>query len=375
MIKQDSDKKINIVHIISGDLWAGAEVQAYSIIKRFSQLPPINIQVILFNEGILSTKLCDDGIRMYICPESQRSILSMIYDCWNIMKASRIDIVHTHGYKENLIGGIAAKLCDVKSVVRTHHGIGMLHAGWRYNVVERINAVLLTRAMISVSHDLKKELVHFGFRPENIYVIHNGTEQVKPLTPDKILCFKKEEGFDRNDIIIGTVGRLVSIKGHRDLINGAKIIIERNKTVKFVIVGEGPLSSELKSYVKELGIEANIRFMGFRKDVFRLLNIFDIFVLTSIHEGIPMALLETMSLGKPVVVTRVGGMPEIIEDNINGMLINPGDSQSFAQVVSALIEDRDLRQRLSCHAIQDASTQYSLDNTVANTLELYSNII
>jgi L-malate glycosyltransferase len=365
---------VKVLHIITGDLWAGAEVQASTLIVALSKMHGITEQVITLNEGILSDYLRSNGFTITVVGESMHGIPALISACMKELASFRPDIVHTHGFKENLIGGIAAKIKEAR-VIRTHHGKGMIGGALRYMLIEQVNARWLTDALISVSRDLKDFLVASGLPTAKITVIHNGSEPIELPSIEKIQTLKREFQIPDNSRVIGTTGRLVPVKNHILFLKAARIINETMPGTRFVIIGDGPLLAELKSYASSLGINHNVIFTGFRNDAKLIAGIFDIFALTSVHEGIPMVLLEAMSLGKPVVSTNVGGISEIIENGTNGILVTPGDERSFATACLNVLSDENLENRISLQAERDIMGKYSLAASEAKTFELYKKVV
>jgi glycosyltransferase involved in cell wall biosynthesis len=368
------EKQLNVCHIITGDLWAGAEVQAYSLMREINRIPWIDLQAITFNKGILASKLAQLGIRTHIVEEKDHNVASIIINIYKLLKKRNIDIIHVHGFKENLLGGIAAKLLHAK-LIRTHHGKGMLEGSLVHAVIERVNQLLLTNKIISVSSELKEYLVAHKFSKNKISVILNGVSAgpLQKIADEQEL--KNQLHISDDCTIIGTVGRLVAVKGHKYLLQGAKLIIKQNSKVIILIVGDGPLLAEMKSLSKILGIENYVRFTGFSHDPIPQLSLFDIFIMPSLHEGIPMALLEAMSLNKPIIATDVGGIPEIINNGYNGLLIPPGNSEAIADACLKLMTDIKMRSCLAKNAFNDAQTKYSLKITGRATLNLYRELM
>jgi glycosyltransferase involved in cell wall biosynthesis len=242
-------------------------------------------------------------------------------------------------------------------------------------LIERINAGFLTDEVIAVSHDLKSLLVNFGIPPERITVVHNGIEPLIPLDSSKARALRSELGIAGNEKVVGTVGRLVPIKDHKTLLEGARIILEREPLTRFVIVGDGPDMDSLKNLACDLGIRSRVCFPGFRDDAADLLGLFDIFCLTSLHEGIPMALLEAMSLGLPIVATQVGGVKEVIHDNECGLLVPSRDARSFADACLRVLRNETTRERLSRNAMLRVREGFLLDRTVKSTQDIYGRSI
>jgi len=365
---------MRVLHIISGDIWAGAEVQAFSLICGSARLDSCEVQAIIFNDGVLASNLREAKIPVTILNEHNRSLISVISGCLQVIKAFGPHIVHTHGFKENFLGGIAGRLGRVKGLVRTHHGRGLIGSRGKYNLIELINALFLTDGAIAVSHDLENLLVVFGIPAKKIIVIHNGIAPCEHVSEKKAKALRMELGIENDEWIIGTIGRLVPIKDHQMFLNSAKLILDAGMNVRFVLVGDGNLRDNLEQQVKNLGIDRKVCFAGFREDAKDLLDLFDVFTLSSLHEGIPIALLEAMILGKPVVVTRVGGISEVVRDHVCGMLVPSGDAKSFAEACLKVLQDKVLRDALSENAYKTIQENYSLDIMVNKTRDVYRKV-
>jgi glycosyltransferase involved in cell wall biosynthesis len=167
-------------------------------------------------------------------------------------------------------------------------------------------------------------------------------------------------------------------KGHEYLLQAAKIVVDRYPEITFVIVGREKTSGEIKrleGIAKELGIKQNVIFTGFRQDVAALVSIFDVFVLSSLAEGLPLALLEAMVRGKPPVATAVGGIPEVIEDGVNGLLVPPKDPQAIATKIIQLLEDQDLRVSISANAVRTVKERFGIQEMIKKVEAVYSDIL
>lgn len=368
------NKVLNITHIITGDLWAGAEVQAYTLIVGLLKCKNLCLNVIVFNHGILVDKLVSGGIRVNVVSEKHNNIFKMFWQLFYILSETKAEIVHTHGYKETLLGGLAARFCNVRVIIRTYHGKGIMDAGIKYTLIEKLNNFFTDR-IIAVSENLKNYLISKKLQEEIITVIHNGIDPglIKPIK--SINELKSEFNIKAEDHVIGSVGRLVPVKGHKYFLEGAKKILEVNNKVVFVVVGDGPLMLDLGNQIKKLGISNKVRFLGFRKDIIDIMNIFDIFVITSLHEGVPMVLLEAMSLAKPIIATKVGGIPEIISDNQNGLLVSAKDSEVLALVCLELLKNNKLQKGLAKAARKDIEEKYSNLHTAKKTEKLYRELL
>ncbi|MDH5573228.1 MAG: glycosyltransferase, partial [Gammaproteobacteria bacterium] len=265
-MNNNSENNNKICHIISGDLWGGAETQAYSIICELSKMGIYNIDVVIFNDGVLYSRLLKNNFNVHLLAEADKNILRMIYAMYILFKKIKPDVIHAHGFKENLIGGIVAKLLKIK-LIRTHHGIGMINGKLVYRLIEIINGRFLTNCIISVSEDLKKLLIKNNICNSGARVIRNGLNCTDASSDINVDELRNELGIDKKAYVIGTMGRMVPVKNHKCLIDGVHKILGENINVYLIIVGDGPLMEQLREYVKLLGIDEKVKLPGFKNDV------------------------------------------------------------------------------------------------------------
>ena len=289
-------------------------------------------------------------------------------------------------------------MAGVPVILHTFHGhvlrgyFGRLKSGV-FIQIERLLARITTR-LITLSDELKKELIHIGIgKEEKFEVIPLGLE-LKPLleSEDYEGEFKKELGLSGDAVIIGTVGRLVPIKGHKLFLEAARLILKefgvkslesRDKSsesgaqspVKFVVVGDGELREELEEYSKELGIKNNVVFTGFRRDLPKIYSDLDVVVLSSINEGTPVSIIEAMASGKPLVSTNVGGVPSLVKDGITGFLVKSGDINALSEVISRLVKDPDLRHKMGGEGQRGVFPLYDISELTKRMDRLYTQVI
>lgn len=364
------------MHVVSGDLWAGAEVAVAGLLPGLK--PHYDVSAIVFNEGILAQKLREEGVRVYIVKEkgSFRDI-PMLTRIERIMRNNKIELLHTHGYKENVLGVLAGKLAGVKRFVTTQHGAPEPFTGFAklkmeiYLLFERFLSKYVIHMIISVSEDLRSSLIE-GYGSEKVVTIHNGIQL--PQRPVVNTTEKKRElGILPGMKIVGTVSRLKPIKGINYFLKAAKTVLETHKNIVFLIVGDGPLEDELKDMARALGIHDRVFFLGFQEDVTEMLSIMDVFVLTSLHEGIPVSLLEAMWLGLPVVATRVGGVPEVVEHGRSGLLAPPRDEKAIAKAILAMLSPR--AKEIASQAERRVIEEFSIQQMVERTEEVYGQLL
>ncbi len=361
-----------IMHVASGDLWAGAEVAVAGLLSGLKER--WDAGAIIFNEGILAQRLREGGVKVHIVQEkgSFRD-MTMLAQIARVLRMNKVELLHTHGYKENVLGVVAGRLAGVKRFVCTRHGAPEPFrgfAGMRMAIDEFLDRLVGRYGMnkiISVSENLRSWLVE-EYGCEKVMTIHNGIELLQKPTIDKVTK-KTELGLLPQTRVVGTVGRLMPVKGIHHFLEAAKLILETRTDVRFLIVGEGPLEQELKDVARRLAIHNRVLFMGFRANAVEIMSAMDVFVLTSLHEGIPLSLLEAMWLGLPVVATRVGGMPEVIEDGRSGILVTPGNEAAIAGAILDMLSPAG--EGIGKEARQRVLEEFSLRQMVERTEEVY----
>jgi glycosyltransferase involved in cell wall biosynthesis len=192
------------------------------------------------------------------------------------------------------------------------------------------------------------------------------------FVPNDISAAKKKEiGLSDSDLVIGTVARLNYAKALEYMLQAFAIARKEFPAAKCLIVGDGELRRELEGWARDLGIEADTLFLGARTDVPELLSLMDIFVLSSITEGTPVSLLEAVVAKVPAVCTGVGGIPEVIENNVTGVLVPPRDVEKLAEGIINLLSDNSLRTRVIDNAYAKVREKYSLDVITRQVEDIY----
>lgn len=334
-----------------GDLWAGAEVQLKVLLSKLVRRAEINLSVILFNEGRLEKEIAALGIPVRVFPETEWGSPKIFIELVRTFKGSNVQLVHTHKYKDTILAAPAAKLCGIQHVVRTVHGLSEPFEGLQafkmslYEAIERTVHRYCVDSIIGVSSQIESKYKTEG-QVSRVTCIRNGIDfEVKSVQTDR-WCTRKGLGVDPGTCLIGTVGRLTPVKGIPYLLEAASILLRQGANVKVLIVGDGSSRLDLMTQARGLGISENVVFLGHREDTEVLLQAVDIFVLPSLSEGIPMALLEAMAASRAVVASRVGGIPEIIEDGSEGFLVEPMDAESLAERCRQLIESPEAARKM-----------------------------
>ncbi|MBW6514537.1 MAG: glycosyltransferase family 4 protein [Candidatus Syntrophosphaera sp.] len=302
--------------------------------------------------------------------------LSVVWQLWRVIRKIKPDIVHTHTAKAGQLGRLAAWLARVPVILHTFHGNNFSGyfsplLSWFSVVLERLMA-RVSQGIISISGQQKAELLKYRIAPETkIRVIPRGVDLARITHSESVRGeFKKEFGIPARYRLAAFVGRLTAIKDPFLFLEIASAILAIHKDVIFVFAGDGEQKEDLKARVRELGQQENIIFSGFIQDLRPLYADLDILLLTSRNEGTPVAVIEAMANGVPVIASRVGGIPDLIEDGVSGTLLNAGDIAGFCAAVSAALNEPEKCLRMADAALARVQSEYSLERLQASMTEL-----
>ncbi|TCS40299.1 glycosyltransferase [Reinekea marinisedimentorum] len=298
---QRETSQLKVVHIISGDLWAGAEAQAYALLKYLKR--QCNISAILMNEGVLAERLRACDIPVTVIDEQTHTSWQIFNILRHTLKEEQPNIVHTHRQKENILGAIANTFTVRAKSVRTVHGASEITPNWKSNLQAKVDQWVgnhLQHAVIAVSDELKSKLKKI-YKPDRIHVIYNGVDTEELTENAKAIAeFKFNEPAKKH---IGIIGRLVPVKRVDMFLSTASILKQQgNQDFRFHIIGDGPLKGTLESQAAQLNILDITTFHGHRSDIPSCINSLDAIVMCSDHEGLPMIALETQALKKRLIL-------------------------------------------------------------------------
>lgn len=292
------------------------------------------------------------------------------------IKNNNIQLIHSHGFKPNIYLGLMPKRILNVKVISTIHGWAKKYADRKLAVYEKINCFFIKRfsRCIAVSASVKQDLLKKGIPSDKIIIIYNGINLDKGRKRSNSKKTKEEFNIPTDAFVIGTAGRLVKEKGMDIFIKSAALFKKHNPDAFFLIAGDGPLLADLKNKVKKLGIEQDIRFLGFIENIYEFLSILDIFVLSSLTEGLPMILLEAMNAGCSVVCSKVGGTPEVITDGINGLLIDPNKPDVLYEKLMFLHNNPSLKEKISLLGQVSIKKMFSATSMANKYIKLYDTL-
>lgn len=275
----------------------------------------------------------------------------------------KIKIIYCLSFTEKILAVPIAKILNLKIIWAEH----VLPTRWFYANPFKILYILWSRwvKIFTISEAVKKQLVNFGVRGKNVQAIYYGldSQDFTPQSKSKDLTSK---------FIIGTIARLSSEKGVDILIRATKMVQAQISNLQVWIIGEGEEKEKLESLTKELNLENQVKFWGFQKNFKNFLKNFDIFILPSIkREALGITLLEALAYQKPVIASNLGGIPEIIEDQKTGLLVEPGNPQTLAEIIIKLYKNPPLAQNLAQAGYQKVKTQFSQEKMIEKFYNLF----
>lgn len=298
-----------------------------------------------------------------------------------VMIKEKPDIVHTHTAKAGTLGRLAAILAGVPIKIHTFHGhvfdgYFSPQKAMIFLYIERFLA-LFTDKVIVVSESVRDDIITKLKVTEKrkSAVIPLGFELEKFLGCEKNRGhFRKTLGVEDDVLLVGIIGRLVPIKNHKMFLEAVKkvISITPRPKVKFIIVGDGELRSGLEDYAEAIGMKSDVIFAGWVSELSTVYVDLDVVALTSLSEGTPVSLIEAMASGRVVLATDVGGVRDLVIDNVSGVLAASGDSDGFSDKLIELLKDPARRQRLGMRGKADVKEKYSKDRLVKDMEKLYA---
>jgi glycosyltransferase involved in cell wall biosynthesis len=235
---------------------------------------------------------------------------------------------------------------------------------WKYRQVQRF---------ITASDAIAQVLRADGVTPAQIVTVHEGIDADRIARVDPV-SVHAELWLPTGAPVVGNIGALVPHKGQRHLVDAAALVVQDVPDARVVIFGEGELRKALEHQVKQQHLEKHVLLPGFRDDVLALLKTFDVFVMSSEMEGLGTSILDAMACGKPVVGTRTGGIPEVVEDGVTGVLVEPRDARALAAAITTLLQDESLRTTMGTAGLARVRERFTVDRMVAETVKVYEDV-
>jgi glycosyltransferase involved in cell wall biosynthesis len=321
--------------------------------------------------GGLLNMLAAENIPAKAFYKNGRFDLRLIMRLAKQFRADGIQLVHTHHLGQLLYGGIAGRLSGAR-VIHTEHEYYTL-SPLRLRRLLRILSILAD-AVTAVAEPVT-EFLHskVGIPLQKLRTIPNGVDVGRFSTARPI--DRASLGWEDGDVVVGCIARLEPEKGHVILLEAFRQVHGRHPKAKLLLIGDGTERRYLEQMSSQFGLKDSVLFSGIRRDIPELLATCDMTVLASSHEGLPIAVLEAMAAGKPLVATRVGSVPKVVINGETGLLVRAGDANALAEALETLIKDQSERQRLGKNGFDLVRAHHSFDQTIAQYTTLYDSFL
>jgi L-malate glycosyltransferase len=374
--RASANRPLRVFHLIETFEIGGTETQAVQTVLRQRSMGGEITLGCLREEGPLLTLLHEAGIPV-VEFRKEKKLFSMqgirqMFRLALFLRRQRFDVLHAHDLPSNLLGVPAARLAGTPIVIssRRYLDLEWWYGKWRNRIAARMYN-FSTYVLVNSKSVCDLLLTRDGVRPEKIRVIYNG------IDVDKFN--RVHRGSERSLSLIQPHSQLVAvvanmespIKGHASLISAADTVCRDFPDLVFMLIGDGRERPKLQQQIKQAGLENNFLFLGSRRDVPELLACCDISVLTSESEGFPNAVLEAMAARLPVIATSVGGVPEVIENEVTGLLVAPGNPTAISAAILRLLNDQDLCRRLADAGHERVVERFSFGRLINSLESLY----
>ncbi|MBA3012828.1 MAG: glycosyltransferase family 4 protein [Desulfobacula sp.] len=368
--------KINVAQLGSPAGLYGAERWILALVRHLDPAEIHSIVAAIKDEPNLKVPLCEQasklGFETKIFTAYGKFNLSAVKQLRQFIRRKNIHILHTHGYKQDLIGLMAVIGTSCK-IISTPHGWSQ-EAGFKLQCYEIINRMVFPffDAVIPLSKNLYDDLVPIPFLKRRLNFIQNGVDTTEiqncSVTAEALIEWK-QDGF----FIIGYIGQLIQRKGLDVLLQAVRILDEKIKW-KLVLVGEGDQRKQLENRAIQLDIADSVHFLGFRQNRLEFLNGFDVFVLPSSLEGIPRCLMEAMTAGIPVIASRIPGCTDLIADNQTGVLFKKNDPNELAKKIRIVLQDEVFSRKLVQRGMALIHNEFSGERMAQNYASAYNRL-
>ncbi len=354
------------LHIDTARSWRGGQNQVLVTVLGLRSAGH-RAMLVAHPDGELRRRAAEGLELLPLAPSSEMD-LSAAWRLSRAIKALRPDVVHAHDPHAVAMAALALSMTRgpkraplVASRRVDFHLKKNSLSRWKYDQVD---------LFICASEAIRKMLIADGIDESRTVTVHEGIDLARvAAAPETAL--HEQLFLPHGSLIVGNVAALVPHKGQKHFIESATLVVRQVPDARFVIAGEGELRESLEHQVKHLGLEKHVKLAGFRPDILSLHKAFDIFVMSSVTEGLGTSLLDAMACGRPIVATTAGGIPEVVADGETGFLVPPRDHHAMADAIVRLLKDEALRRRMGEAGLSLVSAKFSAERMTEGTLHAY----
>jgi glycosyltransferase involved in cell wall biosynthesis len=361
------------LHIDTAQTWRGGQNQVLLTVNGLRSLGQ-RAALVAHPDGELRRRV-DEGLELIPIASRTEMDLTAAWRLARVVKRLKPDVIHAHDPHGVAMASLALSLGSGSSPGRSpalvvarrvdFHLKGNSFSRWKHRQVD---------CFIAASNAIRAMLAADGVPESKIVTVHEGIDVDHVLAAPPVNVHQTFF-LPHHAPVVGNVGALVPHKGQRHLIEAAHLVVQQLPDVRFVILGEGELREHLERLVREHHLEKHVLLPGFRVDVLGCIKGFDLFVMSSVTEGLGTSLLDAMACSKAIVATKAGGIPEVVDDGVTGILVEPRDHHGLAAAIVKLIKDEPGRQRMAAAAFERVSARFTVERMVAETAKVYARVV
>lgn len=368
-----SSKPLRIFHILSNPNFGGIEGMLAKVIPLVNT-DKYDMRIVNMRNESRAYELWDKaGLRYHKLPTPSKLLLDGVYGLAKLLRHEKVDVVEIHGLRANIIGRLAATFAGVPIILTST----LSTDDWRkwYHVwLDRLTSWTVN-GWIPNSNACKQSLIEREkFCDKKIHVIYDGIDiSYWTRTPKKTSfeSLRSQWDYSEKDIIFATIANLRPDKGIHFLIEAISSILKKHENARFVVAGDDCMGGQLQNKARELGVDHAIKFLGFRKDIKEIYESVDAVILPSLREGLPICLIEAMSMELPVIATAVSGTPELVDDGITGILVPPKDPEAISKAVNKICSDLEIYKQKGVAGRKRVCDLFTIERMIEQLLEYY----
>jgi glycosyltransferase involved in cell wall biosynthesis len=369
-------RRLRVAHVITGLVLGGGGQVMWTIARNFDKSRFDADVFCVIGGGELVDDIEQLGMQVRIIPAHVGTSIfkyrpGQILELARQLRQGQYDVVHTHLFQADIIGGIAARLAGIRHVVKSLHNMG----AWKKRHHLWIDRLLATDRVICCSEFLAESAIRQErLDPSRVVTIHHGVDTSRFRVEVARDGYLASLGLDPRKRLVGTIGRPIAEKGHEYLLSAIPRILAAHPDTQFLIVGEGALRSELQARIERMGLQHAVKLPGARGDVAELLSVMDVFVFPSVSEGLGIAILEAMAARVPIVASDIRPLSEMIVNGETGVFVEPRNPDALAAAVNGLLGDRSKAEGIRDRAFEHVSTRFSERQMVARIESVYNEL-
>ncbi|MEA1948374.1 MAG: glycosyltransferase family 4 protein [Thermodesulfobacteriota bacterium] len=362
---------MKILHINTEKTWRGGEQQTFNLLKDLKERN-ISSHLICQPGSPLGEKAKKAQIKTFPIAMRGEADPLACFRIRTLINRLRYDILHSHTSHAHTLAFFSSIGTNVNRLVTRRVDFSIFRHS--FLKLSGIKYLYMADFYIAISHKIKDVLVNDGIPSGRIFVVHSGINpnRFDDTGKDYLIA---EFNIKSSEQVVINVAHLAGHKGQRYLVQAIPLVLAKIPTARFFIVGGGELMDELRTLAASLGLKQELIFTGFRRDVGAFYQIADLFVMSSVQEGLGTAVLDALALGKPVVATKSGGIPEIIKNEDSGLLVPPADPKALSEGIIRMLTDDELAKRVSRTGKSVVKQKFTIDTMVDRNIDVYRQIL